>query len=100
DLAPEREERRRRRYRETSGVLARATCPHHPVSMTCRDRVWHDVSWGFLAWAEWGIRSPKLYGCYSIRRRRRASATAAVRSEVPSFSKMCSRCVLTVSGEM
>ena len=39
-------------------------------------------------------------GRYSIRWRRSASATAAVRSDAPSFSKMCSRCVLTVSGEM
>ena len=39
-------------------------------------------------------------GGYSIRRRRSASATAAVRSEAPSFSKMCSRWVFTVSGEM
>jgi hypothetical protein len=38
--------------------------------------------------------------CYSIKRLRKASATAAVRSDAPSFSKMCSRWVLTVSGEM
>jgi len=37
---------------------------------------------------------------YSIRRRLSASATAAVRSDAPSFSKMCSRWVFTVSGEM
>ena len=39
-------------------------------------------------------------GPYSISRRRSASATAAVRSDAPSFSKMCSRWVFTVSGEM
>ena len=47
-----------------------------------------------------GGRPPGRSLPYSISRRRSASATAAVRSEAPSFSKMCSRCVLTVSGEM
>ena len=46
------------------------------------------------------MRLPVRPNDYSIRRRRSASATAAVRSDAPSFSKMCSRCVFTVSGEM
>ena len=46
------------------------------------------------------MRLPVRPNDYSINRRRSASATAAVRSDAPSFSKMCSRCVFTVSGEM